>query len=137
MPLSIPQCHEPIGPTNVWWKGRLLQFPTSYSACRALIAERIPKVPRQIGDKVVDFFCAGNAPLSDFVKRNVDDDACLIRPCLGWRRRHRQEASTSRFQRFSLRNVPLHIDQMEALGLDVSSYAETMADALALMHWGP
>ncbi|KAF2184860.1 hypothetical protein K469DRAFT_708630 [Zopfia rhizophila CBS 207.26] len=137
IPLSIPQCHELIQPTDAWWQLRLHQFPAGYSACRALISERIPKVPRPISDKIVDLFCAGNAPLSDFVKSNVDDDACLIRPYLGRRRRHRQEAtSTSRFQRFSLRNVPLHIDQMEALGLDASSYAETMADALALMHWG-
>ncbi|KAE8853942.1 hypothetical protein HRS9122_00934 [Pyrenophora teres f. teres] len=104
---------------------------------RALISERIPKVPRPISDKIVDLFCAGNDRLSDFVKGNPDDDACLIRPYLGRRRRHRQEeTSKSRFQRFSLRNVPLHIDQMEGLGLDVKSYAETMAEALALMHWG-
>jgi hypothetical protein len=44
--------------------------------------------------------------------------------------------SKSRFQRFSLRNVPLHIDQIETLGLDAKAYAETMAEALALMHWG-
>jgi hypothetical protein len=43
--------------------------------------------------------------------------------------------SKSRFQRFSLRNVPLHIDQMETVGLDAKAYAETMAEALALMHW--
>jgi hypothetical protein len=122
MPLSIPQCHELIQPTDAWWQLRLHQFPAGYSACRALISERIPKVPRPISDKIVDLFCASNAPLSNFVKSNVDDDACLIRPYLGRRRRYRQEAtSTSRFQRFSL---------------DVSSYAETMADALALMHWG-
>jgi len=137
MPLSIPQCHELIQPTDAWWQLRLHQFPAGYSACRALISERIPKIPRPISDKIVDLFCASNAPLSDFVKSNIDDDACLIRPYLGRRRRYRQEAtSTSSFQRFSLRNVPLHIDQMEALSLDVSSYAETMADALALMHWG-
>lgn len=137
MPLSIPQCRELIQPTDAWWQARLQHFPAGYSACRALITERIPKVPRLVSDKIVDLFCAGNAPLSAFVKSNADDDACLIRPYLGRRRRHGQAAaSTSRFQRFSLRNVPLHIDQMETLGLDASSYAETMADALALMHWG-
>jgi hypothetical protein len=71
------------------------------------------------------------------VKSNPDDDSCLIRPYLGRRRRRGQEGGTkSRFQRFSLRNVPLHVDQMEALGLDLNAYAETMAEALALMHWG-
>ena len=137
MPLSIPQCYELIQPTDAWWQLHLHQFPAGYSACRALISERIPKVPRHISDKIVDLFCAGNVPLSDFVKNNVDDGPCLIRPYLGRRRRHQQEAkSTSRFQRFSLRNVPLHIDQLETLGLDASPYAEAMADALALMHWG-
>jgi hypothetical protein len=136
-PLSIPQCHKLIEPTDTWWESCLPQFPPGYSACRGILAERIPKVPRSISDKIVDLFCAGNAPLSDFVKGNADDDACLIRPYLGRRRRHRQEGtSKSRFQRFSLRNVPLHIDQMEGLGLNVKSYAEAMAEALALMHWG-
>ncbi|KAL1797141.1 hypothetical protein ACET3X_003747 [Alternaria dauci] len=137
MPLSIPSCHNLIQPDDTWWLSNLHHFPSGYTACRALISERIPKIPRPISDKIVDLFCAGNAPLSTFVKGNPDDNACLIRPYLGHRRRHRQEGqSNSRFQRFSLRNVPLHIDQMEALGLDSKAYAETMAEALALMHWG-
>lgn len=39
---------------------------------------------------------------------------------------------------FSLRNLPLHLDQMEELGVsldDMKFYAETMAEALAVMHW--
>jgi hypothetical protein len=136
MPLSIPQCHELIQQSDAWWDTCLHKFPTGYSACRAVISERIPKVPRPISDKIVDLFCAGNTSLSEFVKSNPDDDSCLIRPYLGRRRRHGQEGGTkSRFQRFSLRNVPLHLDQMEALSLNINAYAETMAEALALMHW--
>lgn len=72
-----------------------------------------------------------------FVKNNVDDEACLVRPYLGRRRRDRQDSqSTSRLRRFSLRNVPLHVNQMVTLGMQIGAYAETMADALALMHWG-
>lgn len=137
-PLAIPRCKALIQPTDTWWEHQLQQFPNGYSACRALSSERIPKVPRRISDKIVDLFCAGNAPLASFVKTNADDDACLIRAYLG-RRRHRHQQkrpSTLRFQRFTLRNVPLHIDQMEALGLDTCAYAEAMAEALALMHWG-
>ena len=121
MPLLIPQCRELVQRNDIWWtSSRVHQFPPGYSACRALISERIPKDPRSTSDKIVDLFCAGNAPLSDFVKGNADDDACLIRSYLGRRRRHRQEGiSNSRFQRFSLRNVPLHIDLMEVLNLDV------------------
>ncbi|CAI6293413.1 unnamed protein product [Periconia digitata] len=135
-PLAIPQCHALIQSADAWWQPRLPQFPDGYSACRALVTERIPKVPRTISNKIVDLFCAGNPQLSAFVKGNADDDACLIRPYLGRRRRHHQQETTSRFQRFSLRNVPLHVDQMETLGLDTGAYAEIMADALALMIWG-
>ncbi|USP76518.1 calcineurin-like phosphoesterase [Curvularia clavata] len=134
-PFSVPQCHQLIEAADPWWETRLPQFPAGYSACRALVSERIPKVPRAISDKIVDLFCEGNTRLCDFVKNNPDDSSCLIRPYLGRRRRHKQGASNSRFQRFSLRNVPLHVDQMEALGLDTKAYAETMADALALMYW--
>lgn len=136
-PLCIPQCHRLIQATDPWWHSNLPQFPPGYSAYRTLQSERIPKVPRSISNKIIELFCAGNTPLCDFVKINPDDDACLIRPYLGSRRRHRQEGvSQSLFQRFSLRNVPLYVDQMEVLGLDVKAYAGAMAEALALMHWG-
>ena len=135
-PLSVPQCHALIQPTDSWWESQLPLFPSGFSPCRALASERIPKVPRPVSDKLVDLFCTGNESLATFVKTNEGDEDCLIRPYLGRRRRHRQEgASTSRFQRFSLRNVPLHVDQMEALSLDTKAYAQTMAEALALMHW--
>ena len=32
--------------------------------------------------------------------------------------------------------MPLHVDKMEKLGLDTKAYAQTMADALAIMLWG-
>jgi hypothetical protein len=78
MPLQIPHCHELILLSDPWWKLNLHQFPPGYSACRALISERIPKVPRSTSDKIVDFFCPDSTALSDFVKGNPDDDACLI-----------------------------------------------------------
>lgn len=137
LPLSISQCHELVQPIDTSWTSRLHHFPPGYSACRAIISERIPAVPRSVSDKIVNLFCAGNASLSEFFKSNVDDDASLIRPYLGRRRRHTQQGSSnSRFRRFGLRNVPLLIDQTEVLVLDVKMYAETMAEALALMHWG-
>ncbi|KAF2676457.1 hypothetical protein K458DRAFT_396892 [Lentithecium fluviatile CBS 122367] len=45
-----------------------------------------------------------------------------------------QAPTNVRFQRFSLRNYPLHVDQMEGLQLDTLEYIRAMADALALMH---
>jgi hypothetical protein len=102
-----------------------------------LVSYRIPPFPRHISDKIMDLCCppTPNNKLCDFVKSNPADEHCLIRTLLGKRRRH-NATNTSRLQRFSLRNVQLHINQMEELGLDVRAYAETMAGALALMHWG-
>jgi hypothetical protein len=136
LPLAIPQCHSLNQPSDFsWWDEHLHRFPSGFERCRALVSERIPKVPRSVSDKIVDLFLPGNPPIAAFVKNNKDDDACLIRPYLG-RRRGSRSTNTSRFQRFSLRNVPLHVNQMEELGLDVVAYARTMADALAMMHWG-
>lgn len=70
---------------------------------------------------------------------NPADDACLIRPYLGRRRRAQQKKklNPSRFQPFTLRNVPLHLDVLEDLGGQyIRAYAQTMAEALALLHWG-
>ncbi|CAN9368866.1 unnamed protein product [Alternaria sp. RS040] len=135
-PLAIPQCYQLIQPSDLsWWDLCLRRFPTGYEECRALISERIPKVPRSVSDKIVDLSLPENPTMAAFVQSNKDDDDCLIRPYLG-RRRGNRSSSTSRFQRFSLRNVALYINQMEDLGLDVVAYATTMADALALMYWG-
>ncbi|KAI0808787.1 zinc finger protein-domain-containing protein [Xylaria sp. FL0064] len=57
---------------------------------------------------------------------------CLIRPYLGRRRRG---FKNSTFRTFSLRNYPLHLDQIDDLKLDLLEYAQRMAQALAFMHW--
>jgi hypothetical protein len=134
--LCVPKCHALIQPTDSWWETQIPLFPLGFEACRALITERIPKITRSISDKLVDLFCLGNDSLASFVKTNEGDDSCLIRPYLGRRRQCQGGTNNSRFQRFSLRNVPLHVNQMEALSLGTKSYAKTMADALALMLWG-
>jgi hypothetical protein len=44
----------------------------------------------------------------------------------------------SKFTAFSLRNYPLHLDQVESLGVTTSEiyqYARAMAETLAMMHW--
>jgi hypothetical protein len=41
-----------------------------------------------------------------------------------------------RFRHFSLRNYPLHLNQMGDLGLEVLAYVRYMGEALTLIHWG-
>ncbi|KAF2464775.1 uncharacterized protein BDR25DRAFT_159906, partial [Lindgomyces ingoldianus] len=108
------------------------RFPDGFSsACRMITTERIPAFPRDVREMLIDRYCP--AKLQDFVKGNRDDEDCLVRPYLG--RRRRVGGTESRFQRFSLRNYALHVDQMEELSLNTPAYARAMADALAEMHW--
>ncbi|PNP40516.1 hypothetical protein TGAMA5MH_07513 [Trichoderma gamsii] len=72
---------------------------------------------------------------------NLTNEHCLIRPYLR-RRRYRNPKNDTAEQKkwkrpraFSLQNFPLHLDQMEKLGLDPCEYAIVIADALAFMHW--
>lgn len=75
------------------------------------------------------------------VINSQSNEHCLIRPYLGRRRYRRSEAepvtgqSRQQLRAFSLRNFPLHLDQMEQLGIDAGDYAIGMADALAFLHW--
>ncbi|KAJ5278696.1 Protein of unknown function DUF3669 zinc finger protein [Penicillium angulare] len=113
--IQIPTCHNFIDAMDQeWWTRNLSRFPpgTHHVMSFSLSAFR------------------------HYQKPEPDKD-CLIRPYLGRRRTKRQD-STSRFTAFSLRNFPLHIDQMESLGLpisDVQKYARAMAGTLAVMHW--
>ncbi|KAF2867793.1 hypothetical protein BDV95DRAFT_581819 [Massariosphaeria phaeospora] len=95
VPISIPRYSDLIQATDPFWRDNLRWFPAGFSACRALVSERIPKVPRAISDKIVNLFCAGNESVSEIVKHNDDDDACLIRVYLG-RRRRRAVTNSSR-----------------------------------------
>lgn len=95
-----------------------------------LITERIPPLPKQVRDSIIDLYCPDSLKAS--AKVSDPDQDCLVRPYLGRRRRLVKQ---SRFQAFSLRNYPLHVDQMEDLELDIRHYARLMAEALADLYW--
>jgi hypothetical protein len=54
---------------------------------------------------------------------------CLVRLYLG---RRLKEVTRSNV---ALRNFPLHVNDMEHMGLDTFMYAKIMAQALAVLHW--
>ncbi|KAI1279019.1 zinc finger protein-domain-containing protein [Xylaria sp. FL0933] len=106
------------------------RFPSGYSSCNILLSERIPPLPADVRDLLIAKYCPPElAPNITADPRNHD---CLIRPYLGRRRRG---FKNSTFRTFSLRNYPLHLDQIEDLKLDLLEYARRMAQALAFMHW--
>jgi hypothetical protein len=139
--LQIPSCHRFLlsnSPENeTWWVENRCKFPQGYSPCNTIQSERIPAMPERIRNLLIEKFCPTSL-IADIKKSDVNQD-CLVRPYLG-RRRYREGGcpKITRFSAFSLRNFPLHLDQMEGLGIDckdLGSYARIMAKTLATMHW--
>ncbi|RFU72391.1 calcineurin-like phosphoesterase [Trichoderma arundinaceum] len=121
------------------WSSILLRLPADYAACNAIVSEKIMPVKASIRRLLVEKFRPDIS--EEGVVDSQSNQHCLIRPYLGRRRFRRSEAelirgeSRKRLRAFSLRNFPLHLDQMEKLGINPSDYALAMADVLAFLHW--
>jgi len=100
-----------------------------------MINERIMPMPQRARELLVRKYWGGDD--IHFLAHDKANEHCLIRPHLGRRRIGRQLSRTRprRLRIFSLRNFPLHMDQIEELGLPAKDYAIAMADALAFLHW--
>ncbi|PWY89633.1 hypothetical protein BO94DRAFT_534407 [Aspergillus sclerotioniger CBS 115572] len=135
--VQIPKCHRFITPSDPWWTKNLSLFPSQYSPCNVIVSERIPPFPETSRELLVERYC--NPKIQTEILKSANNKDCLIRPYLGRRRTQRTEIhGTSRFAAFSLRNYPLHEDQMEDIGIstdDMQRYARMMAEALATLHW--
>ncbi|RDW81268.1 zinc finger protein [Aspergillus mulundensis] len=132
--INIPLCHGYIDPLDAWWKNNLARFPEGYEPCNTIHAQRIPPVPEATRRFLTEQYCP--EPLRANILASDANRDCMIRPYLG--RRRVRASKPSRFQAFSLRNYPLHLDQMEEIGIpetDIAGYARTMAKALAQLHW--
>ena len=133
--LLVPACYEYISCHNQnWWDERLARFPKEFQVpCNALISERIPPFTKQVRDILIEKYCPDSLRLNiELIKSSEPNQDCLIRPYLGRRRRLEKQ---SRYKSFSLRNYPLHIDQIEELKLDGKLYARIMAETLAHLYW--
>lgn len=142
--LTVPACHRFITPADDWWDTNLRKFPEGYVPCNAIHAERIPPMSQAVRELLIDTYCPPSIIAE--IKASDTNKDCLIRPYLGRRRvlatSQNGDTSSRRPPRprafFSLRNFPLHVDQMEQLGIqsaDMETFAKGMANALATMHF--
>ncbi|KAL8778518.1 MAG: hypothetical protein Q9213_007376 [Squamulea squamosa] len=129
--VSVPRCHLYVSSDDkAWWKDRIRRFPDGHKHCNALITDRIPPFREAVRNILISKYCPdGLKPAIISSEANQD---CLIRLYLG---RIRRLERGSRFHGFSLRNYPLHLDQIEELALDFNLYARILAETLAHLYW--
>jgi hypothetical protein len=123
--VNIPQHHAFLTPDAPEWAQLLPQLPSGFMACNALLSERIMPMSQPVRELLARK-CFGDAAASR--AQDKVNEHCLVRPYLGKRRQQQRhqtaEAAAGAGVRpdrtfFSVRNLPLHIDQMEALDLPV------------------
>jgi hypothetical protein len=96
------------------------------AAC--LRSEQIPPLPEIIRKALINQYFPDD--VKDTALTDTTNEDCLVRIYLGKRADY-----PTQLQRPSLRNLPLHVNQIEDLQIDVEDYARAMAEALAVMHW--
>jgi hypothetical protein len=129
--VCVPRWPNFVNSDDGWCDMNLTRFPTGYTACNVLCAERIPPLLQEVRHRLIDRYCPPASIAT--IKANDADRDCLVRPYLG-RRKIQNEARRGR-NFFSLRNYPLHLNQAEELKLPILRYARAMAEMLATMHW--
>ncbi|TQN72968.1 hypothetical protein CSHISOI_02475, partial [Colletotrichum shisoi] len=133
--VRVPKLDTWHAPTSRFWAECGLLFDPHVDGNNfALVSERILPAPLPVREALVD------ALLPTTIRRRKQDflalpenKNCLIRIYLG--RRHTTEKQ-DRIQNLKLQNFPLHVNEMEELGLDTAHFASLMANTLAIMHWG-
>ncbi|KAH8125907.1 hypothetical protein LI328DRAFT_166716 [Trichoderma asperelloides] len=107
------------------WSGILPRLPGNYTACKAIVSEKIIPVRASTRRLLIRKFRPDVDEES--AMNSSSNEHCLIRPYLGRRRYRNPETDTEprkRLRAFSLRNFPLHLDQMEQLGIDPKVQSE-------------
>lgn len=130
---SIPESEAFIGKEAPEWADILSRLPPDYTPCNAIISEKIMPVSLPFRRTIVENFIPGVDP--DEILGNQANKHCLIRPYLGRRRFQAECERPRRLRAYSLRNFPLHMGDMEKIGLKTHDYTISMADALAFLYW--
>ncbi|KAK3364192.1 hypothetical protein B0T25DRAFT_627982 [Lasiosphaeria hispida] len=135
--VKVPQLLRIILDTDPFWDENLGKFPTEYRQPGTMVQmERILPLPKIIRRSLIaQFYPTNGVPLDatsvDEILNETANKHCLARTYLG-----RKTGPISPSRGFSLRNMPLYLDAMLTLELDVKGLATAMGEAFAIMHWG-
>lgn len=139
--VNIPIAIDFIDSTSPEWASLLPHLPKDFKPCKALKNERIPPMRQHVRQLLAQKYCGtgGRSGLlseklaAELLYAVTTEQNCLVRPFLGRRRLPRNRPRV--ISAVSFRNYPLHLDQIEELGLPKEQYAIAMADTLAFLHW--
>ncbi|KAK1598624.1 zinc finger protein-domain-containing protein [Colletotrichum navitas] len=100
----------------------------------ALMSERVLPAPLSVREALVDALLPMTiSRQKEAFLAKPENKNCLIRMYLGRRHTTRKQ---DRIHNLKLQNFPLHVNEMEELGLDTAHFASVMANTLAIVHWG-
>ncbi|KAK7224997.1 hypothetical protein V2G26_013000 [Clonostachys chloroleuca] len=116
------------------WNSILAHLPEGFEPCNAMMSELIRPVSDACRQVLAEKYCP-QGMLPSQILNSPENEHCLVRIYLGRRRvvSSDKKGHISRF--FSLRNFPLHMDQMEELSLPCDVWAKAMGATLATIHW--
>jgi Zinc finger protein len=131
----LPRPHHFVSARDsTWWDTNIHRFPRKNATHdNLLFAERIPPVPAIVRNGLIDEYCL-NEPLKEQAKADPANHDCLIRVYLG-RKRETRTSGAPRQSWFALRNFKMDLLRLQDLGIDPTSFALSVAAALAGMHW--
>lgn len=130
--VEIPECFwYATSDSTAFWDENLDNFPFTQQFPKqrkhVLCMERIFPLPRPIRLALIDKYCPSHG--RDTAKSNEANKDCLVRPYFG----RLKYGTGSNF--FSLRNFKLHANQMQELELDLPEMMNSLAHAMAVVHW--
>jgi hypothetical protein len=134
MHVHVPHLQAWIDPKSAhFWETKTALFPQEAAIPNyGLISSRIHPVPFPVRSAIVDALCPQAVQNSKIAFLNKPENKdCLIRLYLGRRNDTRKTCARN----IRLRNFPLHVDEMQRLGLDTHMFTRILAQALALLHW--
>jgi hypothetical protein len=98
------------------WDAELPKLPEGQIASAAFTSDRILPLRKATREVLIDCFCPPSLQAAAMAEPANRD--CLVRIYLGRRRRQPQENARPQ-KSFSLRNLPLHLDQLMAICWDI------------------
>ena len=126
-----PSCHEFYkADDEEFWSVMLPLFPANHRNQQACFqVDRILPLPQSTREALIDQYF--DQDLQQEARDDLDNKDCLVRVYLGERESIGQQSGVYD----SLRNFPMRLNMLEDLELEISGLANSMALALATLHW--